>query len=168
MLDCSPPGLDGPKQEAINVELRQHFPFEVGLHLSCSFYHVGFVPKGRKKELYGKISKFLVPVFRELVTQRRSIIEEGHMDMVQDHVHMVIRIPPKYSVAEVIGCIKGKSAIAVARKFGGRKRNFNGETFWARGNAVSIEGFEKEQIRKYIANQEQLDGVGEWYCSNSK
>ena len=81
--------------------------------------------------------------------------------MVQDHVHMMIRIPPKYSVAEVIGYIKGKSAIAVARQFGGRKRNFNGEAFWARGYAVSTVGFEKEQIRKYIVNQEQLDGAGE-------
>lgn len=63
-------------------------------------YHVVFVPKGRKKELYGKIRKFLGPVFRELASQRRSAIEKGHM--VQDHVHMMIRIPPKYSVAEVI------------------------------------------------------------------
>ena len=70
--------------------------------------------------------------------------------MVQDHVHMLIRIPPKYSVAEVVGYIKGQSAIAVARQCGGRKRNFNGEAFWARGYAVSTVGFEEEQIRRYI------------------
>jgi putative transposase len=80
--------------------------------------------------------------------------------MVQDHVHILIRIPPKYPVAEVIGYLKGKSAIAVARQFGGRKRNFNGEQFWARGYAVSTVGLEEEQIRKYIRNQEQLDAHG--------
>jgi len=80
--------------------------------------------------------------------------------MVQDHVHMLIKIPPKYSIAEVIGYIKGKSAIAVARQFGGRKRNFNGEKLWARGYAVSTVGFEEAQIRAYIQNQEQLDSTG--------
>ena len=80
---------------------------------------------------------------------------------MQDHVHMMIEIPPKYSVAETIGYIKGKSAIAVARQFEGRKRNFNGESFWARGYAVSTVGFNKEQIQAYIKNQEQLDGRGE-------
>ena len=74
--------------------------------------------------------------------------------MVQDHVHMLINIPPKYSVAEIIGYIKGKSAIAVARQFVGRKRNFNGERFWARGYAVSTVGFEEEQVRRYIRHQE--------------
>jgi putative transposase len=122
-------------------------------------YHVVFVPKGRKKELYGKIRKFLGPVFRELAQQRGSTILEGHM--VQDHVHMLIKIPPKYAVAEVVGYMKGKSAIAVARQFGGRKKNFNGERLWARGYAASTVGFEEEQIRKYIQNQEQLDGEGE-------
>lgn len=121
-------------------------------------YHVVFVPKCRKKALYGKIRKFLGPVFHELASQRRSQILEGHM--VQDHAPMLIRIPPKYPVAEVIGYLKGKSAIAVARQFGARKRNFSGEQFWARGYAVSTVGFEEEQIRKYIRNQEQLDAQG--------
>ncbi len=85
-------------------------------------YHVVFVPKCRKKALYGKIRKFLGPVFHELASQRRSQILEGHM--VQDHVHMLIRIPPKYPVAEVIGYLKGKSAIAVARQFGARKKTW--------------------------------------------
>jgi putative transposase len=80
--------------------------------------------------------------------------------MVQDHVHMLIQIPPKYSVAEVVGYMKGKSAIAVARQFSGRKRNFNGEKFWARGYTVSTVGFEEEQIRSYIQNQNQLEGHG--------
>ena len=121
-------------------------------------YHIVFVPKCRKKELYGKIRKFLGPVFHELAGQRRSRIVEGHM--VQDHVHMMIQIPPKYAVAEIVGYIKGKSAIAVARQFGGRKRNFNGEKLWARGYAVSTVGFEKEQVRNYVQNQKQLDSKG--------
>jgi putative transposase len=118
-------------------------------------YHVVFVPKGRKKVLYGRIREFLGPVFRELARQRESEIVEGHM--VQDHVHMLVKIPPKHAVAEVIGYIKGKSAIAVARQFGGRKRNFTGERFWARGYAVSTVGFEEEEVRKYIRHQKQLD-----------
>ena len=80
--------------------------------------------------------------------------------MVQDHVHMLISIQPKYSVAEVVGYIKGKSAISVARQFGGKKKNFNGEQFWAIGYAVSTVGFEESQISAYIKNQEQLDGRG--------
>jgi REP element-mobilizing transposase RayT len=120
--------------------------------------HIVFVPKGRKKELYGNIRKFLGPVFHELAAQRRSQMLEGHM--VQDHVHMLIRIPPQYSVAEVVGYIKGQSAIAVARQCGGRKRKFNGEALWARGYAVSTVGFEAEQMRRYITNQDQLDGQG--------
>jgi putative transposase len=121
-------------------------------------YHVVCSPTGRKKALYGKSRSFLGPVLRELARQRGSTILEGHM--VQDHVHMRIRIPPKYAVAEGIGSIKGKSAIAVARQFGGRQRNCNGERFWARGYAVSTVGFEAAQIRAYIKHQEQLDAQG--------
>ncbi len=80
--------------------------------------------------------------------------------MVQDHVHMLIAISPKYSVSEIIGYIKGKSAISVARQFGGRKKNFNGEKFWARGYAVSTVGFEEAKIKDYIRNQEQLEAQG--------
>jgi putative transposase len=80
--------------------------------------------------------------------------------MVQDHVYMLIQIPPKYAVSEVVGYIKGNSAIAVARQFSGRKKNFNSESFWARGYAVSTVGFEEEQIRRYIRSQEQLEGQG--------
>lgn len=118
-------------------------------------YHLVFIPKGRKEELYGKIRQFLGSVFHELAAQRRSKILEGHM--MRDHVHMLIKIPPKYAVAEVVGYIKGKSAIAVARQFCGRKRNFNGERFWARGYAVSTVGFNEAQIRAYIKHQQNLD-----------
>ncbi len=121
-------------------------------------YHIVFIPKGRKKKLFQSIRRFLGPVFHELAGQRNCEIVEGHM--LCDHVHMMIRIPPKYSVAEVVGYIKGKSAIAVARQFGGRKRNFNGEKFWARGYAVSTVGFEHEKVREYIRHQEHLDSHG--------
>ena len=121
-------------------------------------YHVVFVPKYREKVLYGQIRKFLGPLFHDLANHRSCQIIEGHM--VQDHVHMLIAISPKYSVAEVIGYIKGKSAISVARQFGGRKRNFNGERFWARGYTVSTVGFEEAKIKAYIQNQEQLEMQG--------
>jgi putative transposase len=121
-------------------------------------YHVVFIPKGRKKALYGKIRSFLGPVLRALAGQRGSTIVAGHR--VQDHVHLLIRMPPKYAVAEVMGSSKGKSAIAVARQCGGRQRNFNGERFWARGYAVSTVGFEEAQIRASIKPQEQLDAQG--------
>ena len=119
-------------------------------------YHVVFIPKGRRKELYGKVRTYLGPVFHELAGQKECKIIEGHM--VGDHVHMLIRIPPKYAVSSIIGFLKGKSAIAVARQFGGRKRNYSGEKLWARGYAVSTVGFNEDQIRKYIRQQEQLDG----------
>ena len=87
-------------------------------------YHVVFIPKYRKKKLFGQVRRYLRTVFHELAQQKDSKIVEGHM--MTDHVHMCISIPPKYSVAQVIGYVKGKSAIAVARHYGGRKRNFNG------------------------------------------
>lgn len=118
-------------------------------------YHVVFIPKGRKKELYGKIKVFLKETFHELARQKGCEIVGGNI--VQDHIHMLISIPPKYAVSEIIGYLKGKSAIAIARHFSGRKRNFNGEQFWARGYAVSTVGFELDQVKSYVKNQEQLD-----------
>jgi len=119
-------------------------------------YHVVFVPKYRRKVLYGKIVEFLKRTFHELARQKGCEIVGGNL--VKDHVHMILSIPPKYAVSEIVGYLKGKSAIAIARQFGGRKRNFNGECFWARGYAVSTVGFELEKVRDYVKNQEQLDG----------
>lgn len=121
-------------------------------------YHVVYVPKNRKRALYGKVRNFLKKTFHQLAIQKECKIESGHL--VQDHVHMLISIPPKYSVSSIIGYLKGKSAIAIAREFGGKHRNFNGERFWARGYAVSTVGFEIDRIQEYIKNQEQLDGFG--------
>ena len=120
-------------------------------------YHVVFIPKYRKKTLYGELRRRLGEVFRTLAKQKECHIVEGHM--MQDHVHMCIAIPPKHSVASVIGFIKGKSAIAIARMFG-KERNFTGEHFWARGYAVSTVGFELEQVKQYIRDQEEADGNG--------
>jgi putative transposase len=117
-----------------------------------------FVPKRRRKALFGSIRRHLGAIFHELARQKECQIIEGHL--MPDHVHICIRIPPKHSVASVIGFLKGKSAIAIARKFGGRERNYSGEHFWARGYAVSTVGFELEQIRRYIREQEGGDQEG--------
>ena len=118
-------------------------------------YHVVFVPKRRRKTVFGQIRRNLGPIFHELARQKECQILEGHL--MTDHVHMCIAIPPKHSVASVIGFLKGKSAIAIARQFGGSQRNFTGEHFWARGYAVSTVGFELEQVRTYIREQESGD-----------
>jgi putative transposase len=120
-------------------------------------YHVVFVPKRRRKELFGNIRQQLGAVFHELARQKECQIIEGHV--MPDHVHMCILIPPKFAVASVIGFLKGKSAIAVAR-LQGKERNFTGEHFWARGYAVSTVGFNEEQIRRYIREQEGANGEG--------
>ena len=118
-------------------------------------YHVVFIPKNRRKALYGELRRELGVVFRELARQRESEIEEGHL--MPDHVHMMISIPPKYSVSQVVGYVKGKSAIHVARVFGGKRRNFVGQNFWARGYFVSTVGRDEEVIRRYIRHQEAED-----------
>lgn len=118
-------------------------------------YHVVFIPKCRRKTLFGGIRNYLGDVFRELARERESRIEEGHL--MPDHVHMLISIPPKYSVAQVIGYIKGKSAISIARSHMGRRRNFVGYSFWARGYFVSTVGRDETVIREYIKKQEDED-----------
>jgi len=118
-------------------------------------YHVVFIPKYRRKALYGRIRKEIGEVFRNLARQRESAIEEGHI--MSDHVHMMISIPPKYSVAQVVGYIKGKSAIHIARTYVGRDRNFVGQHFWARGYFVSTVGRDEQVIREYIRHQEKED-----------
>jgi len=120
-------------------------------------YHVVFVPKRRRKALYGELRKQLGPIFHELARQKECQIIEGHL--MVDHVHICIAIAPKFAVASLIGFLKGKSAIALAR-MQGKERNYTGEHFWARGYAVSTVGFNEEQIRRYIREQEGADGEG--------
>jgi putative transposase len=118
-------------------------------------YHVVFIPKCRRKKLYQQLRQDLGEVFRQLAQRKESQIVEGHL--VVDHVHMLISIPPKYAVAQVIGYIQGKSAIHIARTAGGRQRNFTGEHFWARGYFVSTVGRDEKAIREYIQRQEEED-----------
>ncbi len=118
-------------------------------------YHVVFIPKGRRKVLYGTLRPNLGEVFRALARQKECRIEEGHL--LADHVHMMIAIPPKYAVSHVVGYIKGKSAIHLARVYGERRRNFVGQHFWARGYFVSTVGRDETVIRAYIQQQEQED-----------
>jgi putative transposase len=121
-------------------------------------YHVVFIRKCRRKRLYGEIRKQLGVIFHELARQKECPIIEGHL--VSDPVHLCIKIPPKYAVASVIGFLKGKSALAIARQLSGKVRNLTGEHFWARGYAVSTGGFELEAVKKYICEQEPIDQDG--------
>ena len=118
-------------------------------------YHVVFIPKRRKKSIYGALRRNLGEIFRELAQQRECKVVEGHLMI--DHVHMCLSIPPKISVSNAVGYITGKSAISIARNFGGRQRNFTGEVFWARGYFVSTVGLDEEVVRAYIRNQELED-----------
>jgi len=118
-------------------------------------YHGVWIPKYRRKALYGELRKHLGPVLRELARQRECVVEEGHLNL--DHVHMLLSIPPKYAVAQVLGFIKGKSAIHIARTYLGRRQNFTGPHFWARGYYVSTVGRNEATIREYIKKQEAED-----------
>ena len=118
-------------------------------------YHVIFIPKCRRKTLYEQLRRHLGEVFRKLAEQKESRILEGHL--MSDHVHMLIAIPPKYAVSQVVGYIKGKSAIHLARVYGERRRNFVGQSFWARGYFVSTVGRDEATIRDYIRDQEKED-----------
>lgn len=118
-------------------------------------YHIVFIPKKRKKKIFAALRRHLGEIFRELAKQKDSQVVEGHL--MSDHVHICLSIPPKYAVSNVVGYIKGKSAIAIARHFGGRERNFTGEVFWARGYFVSTVGLDEEMVRAYIRNQEHED-----------
>jgi putative transposase len=118
-------------------------------------YHVVFIPKCRRKTLYGKLKRELGPMLRTLALRKEARVEEGHI--MADHVHMLLSIPPKYSVSQVVGFIKGKSAIHIAKQVEGRKRNFFGQSFWARGYFVSTVGRDEDTIRAYIKNQEKED-----------
>jgi putative transposase len=118
-------------------------------------YHVVWIPKYRRQALYAELRKHLGPVLRELARQREVVVEEGHLQL--DHVHMLLSIPPKYAVAQVLGYIKGKSAIHIARSYLGRRQNFTGQHFWARGYYVSTVGRNEAAIREYIRKQQAED-----------
>ncbi|WP_299981702.1 IS200/IS605 family transposase [Desulfobacula sp.] len=118
-------------------------------------YHLVWIPKYRKKIIYGQLRKYFGEILKELALQRESKIIEGHL--MGDHVHVLISIPPKYSVSQVVGYIKGKSAIHIARTYAGKRHNFVGQSFWARGYFVSTVGRNEEIVKKYIKKQEEAD-----------
>jgi putative transposase len=105
--------------------------------------------------LYGNLRRHLGEVFRKLAEQKECRIEEGHL--LSDHVHIMISILPKHAVSTVVGYMKGKSAIHLARTYGERKQNYAGQSFWARGYFVSTVGRDEAVIRDYIRNQEKED-----------
>ena len=115
-------------------------------------YHVVFGSKYRTKRLYGELRLELRDLFTRLALQKGCRIEEGHL--MPDHVHMLISIPPKYSVAHIVGFLKGKTALYVANKYA-RKRRYKGYHFWARGYFVSTTGFNQEVVRRYIQNKKR-------------
>lgn len=118
-------------------------------------YHVVFIPQYRRKALYKELRQHLGEVLRDLASQKECRVEEGHL--LPDHVHMLVSIPPKYAVAHVVGFMKGKSAIHIARTFLGRRKNYTGQHFWARGYYVSTVGRDEATIREYIRKQEAED-----------
>ena len=118
-------------------------------------YHVVWIPKCRKKLLYGQLRKNMGEMFHELARQKESRVLEGHLQ--PDHVHMLISIPPKYAVSQVVGYMKGKSAIHIARTYLGQRKNYSGMSFWARGYFVSTVGADEVVVRAYIREQEQED-----------
>ena len=118
-------------------------------------YHVTWIPKYRKKRIYGDLRTELGGVLRALAQRNGCEVIEGHL--LEDHAHMLISIPPKYAVSQIMGFIKGKSAIHIAREYFGKRRNFTGQHFWARGYHVSTVGRDEEAIRKYIQAQEKED-----------
>ena len=121
-------------------------------------YHIVFIPNYRKKVLFGKIRQELGEIFHTLARQKESLIEEGHL--MSDHVHMIISIPPKYAVSQVVRFIKGKSAIHIARRYSGRQRNYTGQHFWARGYFASTVGRDEQVIREYVESSDCLILMG--------
>jgi len=116
-------------------------------------YHVVFVPKYRKRAIFGNLRKDIGKILRELCVEHRIELIEGHA--MPDHVHLLLSVPPKFSLANTIGFVKGKSAIRIHRQYLGRERTFTGFHFWARGYCVSTVGLDEQKIRAYIRDQEE-------------
>jgi putative transposase len=119
-------------------------------------YHIVLIPKKRRKIIFGTLRKHLGEIFHELAQQKGVVIEEGG-HLMKDHVHMCLSIPPKLAVSNVVGYLKGKSAISIARNFKGKHKNFAGDGFWARGYFVSTIGHDEEMVSEYLRNQEKND-----------
>jgi putative transposase len=123
------------------------------------------VPRYRRKALFGHVRKRLGKIFRQLCRQKEIELVEGHA--LLDHVHMVLSIPPKLSVAVAVGYLKGKSAIQIHREALNVKQGFTGKHFWSRGYCVSTVGLDKQMIRAYVKNQDDLDRQEELFSNYS-
>ena len=122
-------------------------------------YHRVFVPKYRKKVLYGRTRQRIGRIFHQLCRQKEVGLIEDHA--MPDHVHMVLSIPPKHSVSSVLGYLKGKSAIMIHREMERVKHGFTGKHFWAQGYFASTVGLDEEMIREYVRHQEESDDEGQ-------
>ena len=118
-------------------------------------YHVVILPTYRRKVFYGKLRRRVGDILRELCRQKDIGLIEGNA--MPDHIHMVLSIPPKYSVAMTMGYLKGKSAVRIHRELLGTKGTLFGRTFWSRGYCVSTVGLDEDRIREYVRQQETLD-----------
>ena len=118
-------------------------------------YHIVWIPKYRRKSIYKELRPYLGDLLKDLASQKECKIEESHLML--DHVHILISVPPKYSVSQIVGFIKGKSAISIARTYFARRKNFTGQSFWARGYYVTTVGRDEETVRNYIKCQEAED-----------
>jgi putative transposase len=146
---CEPPKVQKIRKQTMNSpESLKHTKWE------CK-YHTIWIPKYRKKSVYKELRQYLGSLPKELASQKECKIEEGHL--MPDHVHILISIPPKCSVAQVVGFIKGKSAISIARTYTGRRKNFTGQSFWARGYYVSTVGRDEATVRNHTRHQEAED-----------
>ncbi len=122
-------------------------------------YHIVWIPKYRKKVLYGECRTEMMAILKQLLEMKKIEIVEGAM--CSDHVHLSIRIPPKYAVAEIMGFLKGKSALMMFDRHPEWSRRMGRDrSFWARGYYVSTIGLNEEVIKKYIQNQEDSDRIG--------
>ena len=118
-------------------------------------YHVVIVPKYRRKVLYGKLRRRIGEILRDLCRQKEIELVEGKA--MPEHIHMVLSIPPKLSVAMTLGYLKGKSAVRIHRELMGTKGTLFGRSFWSRGYCVSTVGLDEDQIRRYVREQEERD-----------
>lgn len=124
-------------------------------------YHVVWVPKNRRKVIYGQLRREVVTIVRKLCEYKGVKILEGQACI--DHIHLCISVSPKYALSTMVGYLKGKSAMVVFEKFSKVKRNFKGHSFWALGYYVSTVGLDEARVRKYIQDQEINDSVYDKY-----
>jgi len=129
-----------------------------------SKYHIVWVPKRRRKVIYGKLKRELRTILEKLCKYKSIEVIEG--TLCADHVHMCLAIPPKYAVSTIVGYLKGKSAMIMFEKYSRLKRNFKGHSFWARGYYVNTVGLDEIKVRKYIKNQETNEAAEDRWDSN--